>query len=143
MAPPMKVSLRRESGAKFTATNAAGNTLVIDGPPDVGGKGEGMRPMEVLLASLASCSAVDVLLIMQKQRQPLADLDVEVTGLRADAVPAVYTDIDLVFTGGGAIELDKLQRAVELSAEKYCSVSRMLEPKVKITFSARLKASAG
>jgi putative redox protein len=143
VAAPMKITLRRESGAKFTATNAAGNTLVVDGPPDVGGVGAGMRPMEVLLASLASCSAVDVLLIMQKQRQPLTDLDVEVEGLRADAVPAVYTDIHLTFTGGGDIQLEKLQRAVELSAEKYCSVSAMLEPKVKITFTARLKASAG
>lgn len=141
MAGPTTVKLRRVSGAKFEATNAAGNTVVVDGPPDVGGVGAGMRPMELLLASLASCAAVDVLLIMQKQRQPLEDLDIEVQGVRADAVPAVYTDIRLVFTGSGKIDADKLQRAVELSSDKYCSVSSMLRAGgVKIAFEARVKA---
>lgn len=135
-----KISLKRVSGAKFEATNAAGNTVVVDGPADIGGVGAGMRPMEVLLVALATCSAVDVLHIMQKQRQPLEDLDIDIEGVRADAVPAVYTDIKVVFTGGGAIELPKLKRAVELSAEKYCSVSTMLRPTVRITYEARIKS---
>lgn len=139
MASVNKISLRRVTGAQFEAKNAAGNIVVVDGPADIGGTGAGMRPMEVLLVALATCSAVDVLHIMQKQRQPITDLDIDIEGVRADAVPAVYTDIKVVFSGGGAIELDKLKRAVDLSGEKYCSVSTMLRPTVRIVYEARLK----
>lgn len=135
-----KIAVRRVSGARFEATNEAGNSVTVDGPPDLGGQGAGMRPMELQLVALATCSALDVLHIMQKQRQPLADLDIDIEGDRADAVPAVYTQIRIVFTGSGSIELDKLQRAVALSAEKYCSVSAMLRPHVDIVFDARVKS---
>ena len=135
----MKITMRRVSGAKFEATNEAGSAVTLDGPPDVGGQGEGMRPMELFLAALAGCSAVDVLHIMAKQRQPLEDLDIQVEGTRADAVPAVFTDIHLTFTGSGAIDDDKLKRAVDLSIEKYCSVAKMLNPDVRVTHSAAVR----
>jgi len=137
MSNTMRISMRRLSGAHFEARNDAGQSCVIDGPAEIGGTGQGMRPMELVLVALAGCSAVDVLHIMSKQRQLLHHLDIEVTGERADAVPAVYTHIHVVFTGSGDIELDKLERAVALSFAKYCSVARMLEPKVKITYEAK------
>lgn len=129
----MKVKLVHSGGAKFTATNAAGATAIIDGPPDLGGENAGLRPMETLLSALAGCSAMDVMHIMKKQRQKLERLEVEVEGERADAVPAVFTKVHLRFKGYGPIELKKLRKAVELSIEKYCSVSKMLQPTVEIT----------
>lgn len=125
-AEPMDVTLRRLSGAAFEARSATGQTLVIDGPPSVGGVGAGLRPMEACLAALAGCSAVDVLMILQQQREPLADLEIGVHGERADAVPAVFTDIHLHFAAAGAVDPGKLARAARLSMEKYCSVAKML-----------------
>lgn len=133
MVARMKVKLVQAGAAKFVASNAAGATGVIDGPPDMGGENAGLRPMETLLAAMAGCSAMDVLLIMKKQRQDLERLEVEVEGERADAVPAVFTKIHLRFVGYGPIELKKLQKAVELSTEKYCSVTKMLQATVEIT----------
>ncbi len=125
-ADPMDVTLRRLTGAAFEARNASGQTLVLDGPPSVGGVGAGLRPMEACLAALAGCSAVDVLMILQQQREPLADLEIRVHGERADAVPAVFTDIHLHFAASGAVDPGKLARAARLSMEKYCSVAKML-----------------
>lgn len=135
----MKVTMRRVVGATFEARNEDGAVCLVDGPPDLGGTGAGLRPMQLVLAALAGCSALDVLHIMKKQRQPLEDLDVEVDADRADAVPAVFTRIHLRYTGSGAIELDKLRRAVELSMEKYCSVARMLSPTVEIAWDAAVR----
>lgn len=129
----MKVTVRRTEGVTFEATNESGSTLRMEGSAELGGKGEALRPMETLLASLAGCSAVDVVKILGQQREPLAGLEVQVEGKRADAVPAVFTDIHLRFIVRGPVAENKARRAVALSAEKYCSVSRMLEPGVKIT----------
>lgn len=137
-----KITMRKTGPAKFEAVNAAGNVITAEGSPDIGGTGSGMRPMEILLVALASCSSLDVMHIMQKQRQPLDDLTVEVEGARADAVPAVYTDVKLVFTAAGpGVTQDKLQRAVDLSMEKYCSVTAMLQTTVKITAEARVAST--
>lgn len=125
-AAPMEVTLRRLSGALFEAVNPTGQKLLIDGPPNVGGVGGGLRPMEACLASLASCSAVDVLLILHQQKEPLEDLEIHVHGDRADAVPAVFTDIHLHFAASGRVTPGKLTRAVRLSMDKYCSVAKML-----------------
>lgn len=127
------VKLVQTGAAKFTSSNAAGATGVIDGPANMGGENAGLRPMETLLSALAGCSAMDVLLIMKKQRQALERLEVEVEGERADAVPAVFTKIHLRFKGYGPIDLKCFQKAVELSIKKYCSVSKMLQPSVAIT----------
>lgn len=122
----MNVSLRRVSGAQFIASDGRGHEVTIDGPTEVGGQDAGVRPMQLVLMGLAGCSAMDVLLILGKQRQPLEQLEVHVEAQRADAVPAVFTDILLRFEAWGAISEAKLERAVALSLEKYCSVSRML-----------------
>lgn len=137
-APPMQILLRRTEGARYEARNASGHSCLLDGPPEIGGQGEGMRPMEMLLVSLAGCSAVDVQLILQKGRHRLDELDVEVQGYRADAVPAVFTDIEIVFRASGDFDEAKLQRAADLSMEKYCSVAKMLSPTVQIAHRVEL-----
>jgi len=137
----MEIALRRVRGALFEATNAGGQKMLLDGPADLGGQGEGLRPMEVVLAALAGCSALDVIHILEKQqKEPLTDLDVRVRGQRADAVPAVYTAIEVEFVASGPVNPAKLDRAVKLSMEKYCSVSKMLQPGVAITFSSRVRS---
>jgi putative redox protein len=138
----MKVSLRRVGAASFEATNAGGQRCVLDGPPDLGGTGAGLRPMELVLTGLAGCSALDVVLILKKQRQGLEDLDIEVEGERADAVPAVFTHIHLRFTASGAVDPEKLRRAVDMSMETYCSVARMLQPGVRITTETAVRAGS-
>jgi putative redox protein len=121
----MKITLERQEGIRFEAKSGLGHTVVLDGPPKIGGTDSGVRPMEMLLMSLAGCSAVDVVMILDKGRQPLGELTVEVEGTRRDAIPATFEDIHLAFHATG-IPLDKLERAVRLSIEKYCSVAHMI-----------------
>jgi len=143
----MKIVLKRENleregnvgwGSQFVAENEGGATIRLAGPPDLGHSDEGLRPMQALLASLAGCSALDVLLILQKQHHLVTRLDIEVDGTRADAVPAVFTKIHLHYVAAGDMPLQKLERAVALSSEKYCSVSHMLRHTVEITTSCAL-----
>ena len=138
MAPPMKVTLERLHGAQYLGTNDAGRTIVLSGPPDIGPSDDGVRPMQALLLSLASCSAVDVQLILEKGRHRLDHLEVQVEGTRADTIPAVFTAIHLRWIGAGDFSLVKLERAVSLSMEKYCSVSHMLRGSVTFTTSCEL-----
>ena len=136
----MEVKLKRLRGALFEGTNSSGQKCLVDGPPDLGGQGEGVRPMEMVLLALAGCSAMDVIHILERQqKEPLADLEVSVQGQRADAVPAVYTDIAVHFEASGPVSPAKLERAVRLSMEKYCSVAHMLMKGVNITHSVSLK----
>lgn len=133
-----KVTLKQIAGADFEAVNERGVSVRVGGAADFGGSGELMRPMEMVLASLASCSAIDVLHILKKQRQEPTNLEVEVDGKRADAIPAVYTDIHVHFRASGDVEPAKLEKAVALSMEKYCSVTRMLQSTVTITSSSEV-----
>jgi putative redox protein len=128
----MKITLTRGEGSLFEVRNDADQQILLEGPAEIGGTGAGLRPMELVLAGLAGCAAIDVLLILQKGRQPIEDLVVHVEGTRADAVPAVFTDVALRFVGTG-VDAQKLERAVALSMEKYCSVSTMLRPTVRLT----------
>jgi putative redox protein len=132
------VTLEQVGAAAFEATAASGGSLIVDGSPDIGGEGRGMRPMELLLSSLASCSAMDVVLILRKQRQDLQHLSIKIEGERADATPAPYTRVKLVFQARGAVDDHKLQRAVQLAVEKYCSVGASLDPKIEVTWEAHL-----
>jgi putative redox protein len=136
----MKVVLERIGHAAFEATAGSGGKLVVDGAPDIGGENRGMRPMELLLSAVASCSAMDVVhILVNKQKQPLEALRIEIEGTRKDAVPAPFTKIHLVFIARGAVEPNKLTRAVSLAVEKYCSVSETLADEVDITWEARLE----
>jgi putative redox protein len=111
----------------FTITDAKGHTMKIDIPADQGGHGDGLRPMQTVLAALCGCSAVDVVSILKKQRQPLADLVIKVDGERQKGVePALWEKVHLMFHITGDVEPGKASRAVQLSIEKYCSVAETL-----------------
>ena len=137
----MKVVLERVGHAAFEATaTGSGGKLVVDGAPDIGGTDRGMRPMELLLSAVASCSAMDVVhILVNKQKEPLEGLRIEIEGTRKDAIPAPFTKMHLVFIARGAVDTNKLTRAVSLAVEKYCSVSETLADEVAITWEARLE----
>lgn len=111
----------------FTITDAKGHTMKIDIPADQGGHGDGLRPMQTVLAALCGCSAVDVISILKKQRQPLKDLLIKVDGERQKGVePSLWEKVHLLFQITGDVEPGKASRAVQLSMEKYCSVAETL-----------------
>ena len=136
------VTLEQVGPAAFEATAAGGGSLIVDGSPDIGGEGRGMRPVELLLSALASCAAMDVVHILRKQRQDLQHLSIAIEGVRVDAVPAPFERIKLIFSARGAVDDHKLQRAVQLGVEKYCSVGASLDPKIEVSWEARLLAQA-
>ena len=123
----MKAEIRWQGEACFEAESGSGHKLIMDGPPDHGGQNRGPRPMETLLMGMGGCSAFDVVHILQKSRQDVSGCRCEMTAERADEVPAVFTRIHLHFVvGGNNLKEAHVKRAVELSAEKYCSASIML-----------------
>ncbi len=139
MPKTMHVRLNRIGTAAFEATADSGGTLIVDGAPDIGGEGRGMRPMELLLSAVASCSAMDVVHILRKQKEPLESLRIDIEGERPDTAPAPFTSLKLVFVANAAVNAHKFQRAVGLSVEKYCSVGLTLDPKVQVSWEARLE----
>ena len=107
----------------------------MDASPDIGGEGTGMRPMQLLLAAVGGCSAIDVLLILKKQKQQVESYEIEVTGEREKLGDySLFKEICLHYKLRGKITLEKAERAVKLSVDKYCSVSKTLEPTAKITY---------
>jgi putative redox protein len=135
----MRVRLDQIGTAAFEATADSGGKLVVDGAPEVGGEGRGMRPMELLLSSVASCSAMDVLHILRKQREPIEGLAVEIEGARPDATPSPFLRMKMVFLArGNGLDDHKLQRAVSLAVEKYCSARATLSAGVEVTWEARI-----
>ena len=123
----MQARIKWVENAAFTAEAGSGHAIVVDGPPDIGGRNLGVRPMELMLMSVGSCSAVDIVHILKKARQPVTDVQVEVKGERADTEPKVFTKIHLHFiVSGKGMLANQVERAVKLSAEKYCSASIML-----------------
>ncbi|MGI9291830.1 MAG: OsmC family protein [Gammaproteobacteria bacterium] len=130
----MKIKLNKIGPIAFEATTESGHTVIMDGAAEGGGGNLGSRPMEMILMGLGGCSGIDVALILEKSRQQVSDCVIDIDAQRADAVPAVFTDIHLHYTVSGAqLDPNKVERAVSLSMEKYCSVTRMLEPSVNIT----------
>jgi putative redox protein len=108
----------------------------MDGPPEAGGKNSAPRPMELILAGTGGCAAFDVVLILQKARQEISACDVQLTAERAETEPKVFTKINLHFTVKGKnLDLSKVERAVKLSHDKYCSATSMLAKTAEITYS--------
>ncbi|MEO6301807.1 MAG: OsmC family protein [Bacteroidia bacterium] len=132
----MKINIKRiDDDFKMEAVNEEGNTLLMDGALDIGGHGQGMRPMQLLLSALGGCSAIDVILILKKQKQEITSFEIEVDGDREKIADySLFSDIILHFKIKGKVDKDKAERAVKLSVEKYCSVSKTLEPTAKITY---------
>jgi putative redox protein len=133
----MKIELNRlNEGYHLEAINEQGKSVHIDASPDIGGTNQGMRPMQMLLAALGGCSTIDIINILKKQKQPLRDIKITVTGEREkDAVPSLFVEAHIHFRLFGGLDQDKVQRAVSLSVEKYCSVAKTLSHKATITHS--------
>lgn len=130
----MKTRLRKVGKLAFEATGDSGHSVIMDGSAHNGGADLGSRPMEMILMGLGGCSGIDVSLILEKSRQQVTDCTIDIEGQRADAVPAVFTDIHVHYTvTGHDLDPKKVARAVSLSMEKYCSVTRMLSHGVNIT----------
>lgn len=130
----MKARVKWVEDAMFLAESGSGHCVVMDGPPEAGGKNLGPRPMEMLLLGLGGCTAFDVVDILKKGRHPVKDCEVQISAERAETVPKVFTRIQVhyVVSGGGLSEA-AVRRAVSLSAEKYCSASIMLGKTAEIT----------
>lgn len=133
----MKARIQWVQDAMFLGESGSGHVIVMDGPAEHGGRNLGCRPMETLLMGMGGCAAFDVVHILKKSRQKVTKCIAEITAERADAVPSVFTKIHLNFlVSGQDLKAKQVQRAVELSAEKYCSASIMLgKAGVEITHS--------
>ncbi len=130
----MKARIKLIEGVSFVGQSESGHSVVMDGPPDSGGKNLGVRPMEMLLLGLGGCSAFDVVHILRKARQQITDCVAELDATRADTDPKVFTKIHIHFVVTGiALDPKRVEQAVNLSAEKYCSASIMLGKVAEIT----------
>lgn len=123
----MKARIKWVENATFVGESGSGHAVVMDGPPDMGGRDLGVRPMEMVLLGMGGCTAFDVVHILKKSRQDVSDCVAELEAERADSEPKVFTRIHVHFIVKGRDLNDaKVRKAVELSADKYCSASIML-----------------
>jgi len=130
----MRATIKWVGGAAFEGTSGSGHAVTMDGPPDEGGRNLGVRPMEMFLLGLGGCTAFDVVLILQRGRHAVSDCAVEIEARRADTVPKVFTDIHIHYkVAGKNLPESAVRRAVDLSANKYCSASIMLGKACEIT----------
>ncbi|HEC20668.1 MAG TPA: OsmC family protein [Gammaproteobacteria bacterium] len=130
----MKARIKWVEEVMFVGESGSGHSVVIDGPPEHGGRNLGVRPMELLLQGLGGCTAFDVLMILNKARQSVSDCVVEIEARRAETEPKVFTHIHIHFIiSGSGVSEKHVQRAIQLSAEKYCSASIMLGQVAEIT----------
>jgi putative redox protein len=134
----LKLSLR-EGPFGMELSGSDGPIVNIDASPAIGGKGTGMRPMELLAGSLAGCMAIDVLNILRRQRIEPAHFEVGILGVRAEEVPSRFTAISLGFVTDPSVPIDKLERAIALSHEKYCSVAASLDKNIEIRTTINLQ----
>ena len=137
----MQTTVKWVDGVMFLGESGSGHSVVMDGAPDQGGRNIGARPMEMILLGLGGCASFDVMTMLQKGRQQVSDCRVEISAQRVDVVPAVFSSIHLEFVlSGSNLKESQVKRAVELSAEKYCSASIMLEAAgVEISHSYRIE----
>jgi putative redox protein len=140
----MKIELRRLNKAvHFECLNEEGLRVETDGSPDVGGEGKGVRPMQMLLMSLAACSSIDVVHLLTKMRQAPDDIRVEVEGERVTGkIPGVFRKIHLTYFITGDLKQDSVEKAIGMSVEKYCSVAAMLSSTAAITWSLQMISPA-
>lgn len=124
----MKAHIKWVDGAMFVGESGSGHTLVMDGPPEAGGRNMGVRPMETVLIGLGGCASYDVVSILKKARQDIRDVHALIEAERAETEPKVFTKIHVHFVVKGKnLKEAHVKRAVELSAEKYCSASIMMQ----------------
>ncbi len=137
----MKIEINRLDDAfHFEAINEDGKIIHVDAATAIGGHNEGMRPMQLLLSAIATCSVFDILIILKKQRQDVKDIKITVIGEREkDAVPAPFKEIDMKFTFFGNLDAEKVQKAVAMGVEKYCSVGATFDKSILISYSFDIK----
>lgn len=130
----MKARIKWAGEASFIGESESGHAIVMDGPPDMGGRNIGPRPMELLLLGTGGCTSFDVVHILKKSRQQVTDCIAEIDAERATTDPKIFTRIHIHFIVSGLnLKADLVERAVKLSAEKYCSASIMLGKSAEIT----------
>jgi len=130
----METQLKWAGNAAFVGKASSGHTVVMDGPAEGGGRNLGPRPMEMLILGMGACSTYDVVSILKKSRQEITDCEIKITSQRADSDPKIFTDIQLHFiVSGKDLKEKQVERAIKLSAEKYCSASIMLGKTANIT----------
>jgi len=139
----MRTEINLVDGVAFNAKSGSGHSVTMDGPPEAGGKNLGARPMEMLLMGLGGCSAYDVVTILRKSRQDVTDLAVKIEAKRAETDPKVFTSIHLLFElTGRDLKNTIVERAINLSAEKYCSASIMLGKSANITHAYKIHSAS-
>lgn len=133
----MEINLvRKNNKFNFEAENAVGQTVELDANPAIGGEGKGFRPMEMLLVGLGGCSGIDMINVLTKQKEPLDDVKIKITATRKDEeVPAIFDVIKIHFDLYGQLNAQKVERALDLTFDKYCSVSNILSRSATIDFS--------
>ena len=137
----MKSTIKWVDDVMFVGEAGSGHAVVIDGPPEAGGRNAGIRPMELVLTGLGACSAFDVVSMLKKSRQDITDCRVELDGERAEEIPKVFTRIHLRYVvSGRGLKQAAVERAVKLSAEKYCSATIMLREACEITHSIEIES---
>ena len=130
----METQIKWVGNAAFIGRASSGHTVVMDGPAEGGGRNLGPRPMEMLILGMGACSTYDVVSILKKSRQDITDCEIKITSKRAESDPKVFTDIQLHFVvSGHNLKQKQVERAIKLSAEKYCSASIMLGAIANIT----------
>ncbi len=134
MGAVINASVRLREGLHFTAVANSGRPIELDSPHEGNTDLAGPSPMETVLMALAGCSAMDVISILRKKRQPVAGLEVRAQGVRGDEYPKPYTEIELVYRCAGEVDPAALERAIELSRDRYCPVWRMLGATVDIRY---------
>ena len=135
----MKARIKWIQDVMFLGESGSGHSVVMDGAPDAGGRNLGVRPMEMLLLGLGGCSAFDVMLILKRGREAVTDCVVDIDAERATTDPKIFTKIVMHYTvTGQGLERKKVERAVQLSAEKYCSASAVIGKTAQITHTITL-----
>lgn len=135
----MKARIKWIQDVMFLGESGSGHSVVMDGAPDAGGRNLGFRPMEMLLLGLGGCSAFDVMLILKRGREAVTDCVVDIDAERATTDPKVFTKIVMHYTvTGQGLDRKKVERAVQLSAEKYCSASAIIGKTAEITHTITL-----
>ncbi len=132
----MECTVRWHDGMSFVAETGSGHLVAMDGAPEAGGRNLAPRPMELVLAGTGGCTAFDIVLILKRGRHDVRDCEVKLQAERAEADPKVFTRINMHFrVSGRGLKAEAVERAVKLSAEKYCSASIMLGKTAEITHS--------
>jgi putative redox protein len=130
----MNISVNWIDGMLMVGKSHSGHSITMDGPPEIGGNNLGVRPMEMLLLGVAGCTMIDVVSTLKKMRQDLTNCETKLSAERADEHPKVFTDIHIQFiVKGQDLDPKKVEKAITLSAEKYCSASIMLGKTASIT----------